>query len=104
MASTSLAYSAPVPLRNGPKGRRAPPAPPAPPAPRELFEEMGGWPIVAPPPHIAPRPPAARDFDEVLGYHYYTELAHSAGMPADLVAPGLDPRTRARNLAGYLDR
>ncbi len=40
----------------------------------------------------------------MLGYHYYTELAHSAGMPAELVAPNLDPETRVRNLAGYLDR
>ena len=45
--------------------------------------------------HIDPHRPAARHFDEILGYHYYTELAHSAGMPAQLVAPDLDP-TAAR--------
>src|SRR3954454_9209178 len=71
---------------------------------RELFDEMSRWPIFDPHSHIDPHRPAARNLDEVLGYHYYTELAHSAGMPADLVAPGLDPRTRAGNLAGYLDR
>ncbi len=78
--------------------------PPHDPAARELFEEMARWPIFDPHSHIDARRPAARTFDEILGYHYYTELAHSAGMPADLVAPGLDPRERARNLAGYLDR
>jgi glucuronate isomerase len=74
------------------------------PAARDLFEEMSRWPILDPHSHIDPHRPAARNFDEVLGYHYYTELAHSAGMPAELVAPGLDPAERARNLSGYLDR
>ncbi len=70
----------------------------------ELFEEMARWPIFDPHTHIDPHRPAARHLDEVLGYHYYTELAHSAGMPADRVAPELAPETRARNLAEYLDR
>ena len=55
-------------------------------------------------PHINPHRPAARHFDEILGYHYYTELAHSTGMPAELVAAELDPDVRAQNLAKYLDR
>ena len=59
----------------------------------ELFEEMARWPIFDPHTHIDPHRPAARHFDEVLGYHYYTELAHSAGMPADRVAPDLDPES-----------
>lgn len=71
---------------------------------RELFDEMSRWPIHDVHSHIDPRRPAARNLDEVLGYHYYTELAHSAGMPSAQVAPELDPRTRARNLAAYLDR
>ncbi len=78
--------------------------PPHDPAARELFEEMARWPIFDPHSHIDARRPAARNLDEVLGYHYYTELAHSAGMPADRVDPGLGPRERAKNLAGYLDR
>lgn len=71
---------------------------------RELFDEMARWPIYDPHSHIDPRRPAARNFDEVLGYHYYTELAHSAGMPAERVAADLSHRTRAENLAEYLDR
>jgi glucuronate isomerase len=73
------------------------------PAARELFEEMARWPIFDPHSHIDPRRPAARNLDEVLGYHYYTELAHAAGMPVTEVAADLDPRTRAHHLAGYLD-
>lgn len=71
---------------------------------RELYDTIAGWPIYDPHSHIDPHRPAARDFDEVLGYHYYTELAHSAGMASELVAPELAPRERARNLAAHLDR
>jgi glucuronate isomerase len=77
---------------------------PADPAARELFAAMAAWPIYDPHSHIDARRPAARNFDEILGYHYYTELAHSAGMPAESVVPTLEPRQRARNLAAYLDR
>lgn len=68
----------------------------------ELFQEMARWPIHDPHSHIDARRPAARNLDEILGYHYYTELAHSAGMPAAKVAPKLDPLTRVRNLAEHL--
>ena len=77
---------------------------PVDPIARELFEALSAWPIYDPHSHIDAHRPAARDFDEILGYHYYTELAHSAGMPAEHVAPNLEPRQRARNLAAYLDR
>lgn len=70
----------------------------------ELLGEITRWPIFDPHTHIDPRRPAARHFDEILGYHYYTELAHSAGMPALKVDPSLNPSTRATHLAGYLDR
>src|SRR3954470_19998433 len=77
---------------------------PTDPAARELFEEIARWPIFDPHSHIDARRPAARNLDEVLGYHYYTELAHSAGMPADRVAEALPPLERARNLATHLNR
>ena len=69
---------------------------------QELYAEISTWPIYDPHSHINPHRPAARNFDEVLGYHYYTELAHSAGMPAELVAADLEPRVRAKNLAARL--
>jgi len=77
---------------------------PADPASRDLFRVIREWPIYDPHSHIDPHRPAARNFDEVLGYHYYTELAHSAGMPAEQVSPSLSPRERARNLAASLER
>jgi len=55
----------------------------------ELFAEMAQWPIFDPHTHIDPHRPAARHFEEILGYHYYTELAHSSGMPTEAVSPEL---------------
>jgi glucuronate isomerase len=78
--------------------------PPSDPKARELFDEMARWPIFDPHSHIDPHRPTARGIDEVLGYHYYTELAHSAGMPAELVGPSVAPEVRVRHLAEYLDR
>jgi glucuronate isomerase len=77
---------------------------PVDPIARELFAEMATWPIFDPHSHIDPRRPSARNLDEILGYHYYTELAHAAGMPADLLSPADDPRTRSLRLAEYLER
>jgi glucuronate isomerase len=69
---------------------------------RELFDEMIRWPILDPHSHIDPHRPAARNLDEILGYHYYTELAHSAGMPAQQVGAELTARARVQNLAENL--
>ncbi len=76
---------------------------PSNPCARELFDVISEWPIYDAHSHIDPASPAARTFDEILGYHYYTELAHSAGMPAELANPERDPRQRAIDLAGYLE-
>ena len=78
--------------------------PPGDPQARSLFEVISGWPIFDPHSHIDPHRPAARGLHEILGYHYYTELAHSAGMPAGLVGEGVDPASLIRNLGRFLDR
>ena len=61
---------------------------------RDLYTALCAIPLIDPHSHIDPIAPASRSLDDILGYHYYTELAHSAGMPAELVAPSLDPLTR----------
>jgi glucuronate isomerase len=70
----------------------------------ELFHEIAHWPIYDPHTHINPHRPAARHLDEILGYHYYTELAHSTGMPVERVSPDLQPDVRVANVITYLDR
>ena len=52
--------------------------------------------------HLDPHAPAAASLDDLLGYHYYTELAHSAGVPAARLGPGVDPRDRVRTVLGAL--
>lgn len=63
-----------------------------------LYEEMLKIPLIDVHSHIEPRQATARTFDDLLGYHYYTELAHSAGMPQGCLAPDFDPRERCRLL------
>src|SRR5262249_24859541 len=49
--------------------------------------------------HIEPKSAASKSLADILGYHYYTELIHSAGMPRDQIEePGLDPREKVRRL------
>ena len=37
--------------------------------------------------HVPPAQPFARSLRDLLGYHYNTELAHSAGMSKEVIAP-----------------
>jgi glucuronate isomerase len=71
---------------------------------RELFSEICRIPLIDPHSHINPHRPAARNLDEVLGYHYYTELAHSAGMDQTPLAAEVDPRQRVRAILAHMDR
>ena len=61
-----------------------------------LFREIRHVPLIDPHTHVNPHSPAARNLDEILGYHYYTELAHSAGL--DKAALAVEPRERVRTL------
>jgi glucuronate isomerase len=69
-----------------------------------LLAEIGRIPLIDPHSHIDPHRPASRSLDDILGYHYYTELAHSAGMPKTPLSPETDPRERARTILAYMDR
>lgn len=50
-----------------------------------LFDELCKIRILDPHSHVEPHAPAARSLNDLLGYHYYTELAHSAGLPRDRI-------------------
>src|SRR3954468_19108889 len=43
----------------------------------ELYDQILQIPLIDPHTHIDPLRPASRTVDDILGYHYYTELAHS---------------------------
>src|SRR5215813_3721519 len=63
---------------------------------RDLYTEICRIPLIDAHSHINPHQPTARSLDDILGYHYYTELAHSAGMDPAPLAAGVEPRERVR--------
>ncbi len=71
---------------------------------RELFTEICRIPLIDPHSHINPHQPASRTLDDILGYHYYTELAHSAGMDKKPLAADFEPRERVRAILAHMDR
>jgi glucuronate isomerase len=71
---------------------------------QRLFAELDALVLVDPHTHINPHQPAAQSLADILGYHYFTELAHSAGMPRDaLEREGGDPRDKVRRLVEHLE-
>jgi glucuronate isomerase len=70
---------------------------------QRLFTELDTLPLIDPHTHINALDPASKTLADILGYHYYTELAHSAGMPkSEIEEPGLDPREKVRRLIANL--
>ena len=69
---------------------------------QDLYTEICHIPIIDPHSHIDPRRPAARSLDDILGYHYYTELAHSAGMDARQLTAATEPRERVRAIVYHM--
>jgi len=50
-----------------------------------LTAELSRVSLVDPHSHIDPLAPASRSLADMLGYHYYTELVHSAGVPRSAI-------------------
>src|SRR6185295_4431717 len=71
---------------------------------RDLYCEICRIPLIDPHSHINPHRAAAKSLDDILGYHYYTELAHSAGMSQEPLGENVPPRERVRAILGHLDR
>lgn len=64
-----------------------------------LYEELRKFPLIDPHSHINPHAAASQTLADILGYHYYTELAHSAGLPRERIEePGLTPREKVSRL------
>src|ERR1700724_849267 len=70
----------------------------------DLYTEIVKIPLIDPHSHIDPHRPTAKSLDDLLGYHYYTELAHSAGMPQAPLAAEVPPRERVAAILAYMDR
>jgi glucuronate isomerase len=70
----------------------------------DLFAALRDIVLIDPHSHIDPHRPTSRNLDDILGYHYYTELAHSAGMSQAPLAKDVPPRERVRAILGHMDR
>ena len=71
---------------------------------RSLDAALAEVPIVDPHSHIDPHRPVSRSLDDILGYHYYTELVHSAGTPQAALGPDVPPRDRVREIVRGMER
>src|ERR1700694_2475242 len=71
---------------------------------QDLFTRTSRIPLIDPHSHINPHRAAARSLDDILGYHYYTELAHSAGMSQAPLAKEVSPRDRVRAIVQHMAR
>src|SRR5205809_1511855 len=71
---------------------------------RDLYTEICRIPLIHPHSHIKPHAASAKSLDDVLGYHYYTELAHSAGMNQTPLGSEVPPRERVRAILEHLNR
>lgn len=71
---------------------------------KSLYDAICEIRLIDPHSHINPYAPTSKTLDDILGYHYYTELAHSAGMSQAPLQPDVEPRERARALFGHLER
>jgi glucuronate isomerase len=70
---------------------------------QRLYAALDELVLIDPHTHIDPRQPAARNLAELLGYHYYTELVHAAGLPKERIEdPALSPREQVRLLVEHL--
>lgn len=68
-----------------------------------IFNELDAIWLIDPHTHINPLAPASKTLADVLGYHYYTELAHSAGMPREAIeAEDGNPRDLVNRLVAHL--
>ncbi len=70
---------------------------------RRLQEAIRDLPAIDCHSHVDPRSPHATALGDLLGYHYYTELAHSAGMPAEAVDTSLPEADRTAEMVRRLE-
>jgi glucuronate isomerase len=71
---------------------------------QRLFTELDSIRLIDPHSHIEPKSAASKTLADILGYHYYTELCHSAGMPrADIEEPSIDPKEKVRRLVERIE-
>lgn len=70
---------------------------------QRLFNELDALVLIDPHTHINPHAPASKTLADILGYHYYTELTHSAGLAKERIEePGISPKEKVGRLVEAL--
>ena len=70
---------------------------------KTLFDELEQLVLIDPHTHINPLAAPSKTLADIMGYHYYTELAHSAGLnKSQIEEEGLDPKTKVGRLIDSL--
>lgn len=66
---------------------------------QRLYEQLDSLVLIDPHTHINQLAPASTTLADILGYHYYTELAHSAGLAREQIEEeGIGPREKVARL------
>ncbi|MEJ7590119.1 MAG: glucuronate isomerase [Planctomycetaceae bacterium] len=69
----------------------------------EILEPLQSMRLIDPHTHINPLQAASSTLADILGYHYYTELTHSAGLErARIEEPGISPKEKVGRLVPWL--
>jgi glucuronate isomerase len=69
-----------------------------------LLAELDSLVLIDPHTHINPHRPASTTLADILGYHYYTELIHSAGMPREEIEQSaLSPKELVARLVARIE-
>lgn len=71
---------------------------------QRILGELESLVLIDPHTHINPHAAASTTLADIMGYHYYTELAHSAGLPREQIEePGISPKEKVGRLVEKLD-
>lgn len=71
---------------------------------QEILSELEALRLIDPHTHINPLSAASETLADIMGYHYYTELAHSAGLAKDRIEePGISPKEKVGRLIPWLE-
>src|SRR5947207_14418257 len=71
---------------------------------QNLESALSKIPLIDPHSHIDPLAPVSKSLADILGYHYYTELAHPAGTGQAVLAKAIATRERGRETPKFMDR
>ncbi|MEO1980094.1 MAG: glucuronate isomerase [Fuerstiella sp.] len=70
---------------------------------QEILTELESLRLIDPHTHINPLSAASETLADIMGYHYYTELTHSAGLAKDQIEePGISPKEKVGRLVPWL--